>query len=152
MNKQEGSEGGMILEGYVEKKYDEIKIGDSAEMTRVIKDEDVRRFAEVSLDKNPIHVNEDFAKESLFGQRIAHGMLVASLLSAVIGTKLPGINTIYMGQDLKFVKPVYLGDEITARVTVKEKRDDKHIILLDTLVVNQKGEEVIQGEATVLKK
>ncbi|MDO5714725.1 MAG: MaoC family dehydratase [Tissierellia bacterium] len=132
--------------------YDDIKIGDTAEISKVVTDEDIRKFAEVSLDENPIHLNEEFAKNSMFKQRIAHGMLSAGLISAVIGTKLPGVNTIYMGQDLKFVAPVFIGDEVTAVVEVVDKRDDKHIVTLKTTVKNQDGKEVITGQAVVLKK
>lgn len=136
----------------VSRAYDEIKIGDTAEMSKVVTDEDIRKFAEVSLDRNPIHLDEEFAKGSMFKQRIAHGMLSAGLISAVIGTKLPGIDTIYMGQDLKFTAPVFIGDEVTAVVEVIDKRDDKHIITLKTTVKNQDGKEVIKGQAVVLKK
>ena len=132
--------------------YDDIKIGDTAQISKVVTDEDIKKFAEVSLDENPIHLDEEFAKNSMFKQRIAHGMLSAGLISAVIGTKLPGVNTIYMGQDLKFVAPVFIGDEVTATVEVIDKRDDKHIVTLKTTVVNQDGKEVIKGQAVVLKK
>lgn len=136
----------------ISRDYADIAIGDSASMTKVITDADIVKFSEVSEDRNPIHLDEEFAKNSMFKQRIAHGMLSAGLISAVIGTKLPGVNTIYMGQNLKFVAPVFIGDEVTATVTVKAKRDDKHILTLDTVVKNQEGKEVIVGEATVLKK
>lgn len=136
----------------ISRDYADIAIGDCASMTKVITDEDIVKFSEVSEDRNPIHLDEEFAKNSMFKQRIAHGMLSAGLISAVIGTKLPGVNTIYMGQNLKFVAPVFLGDEVTATVTVKAKRDDKHILTLDTVVKNQDGKDVIVGEATVLKK
>ena len=132
--------------------YDDNKIGDTAQISKVVTDEDIKKFAEVSLDENPIHLDEEFAKNSMFKQRIAHGMLSAGLISAVIGTKLPGVNTIYMGQDLKFVAPVFIGDEVTATVEVIDKRDDKHIVTLKTTVVNQDGKEVIKGQAVVLKK
>ncbi len=136
----------------ISRDYADIAIGDSASMTKVITDADIVKFSEVSEDRNPIHLDEEFAKNSMFKQRIAHGMLSAGLISAVIGTKLPGVNTIYMGQNLKFVAPVFIGDEVTATVTVKAKRDDKHILTLETVVKNQDGKDVIVGEATVLKK
>lgn len=132
--------------------YESIAVGDSASLSKVVTDEDVRTFAEVSLDRNPLHLDEAFAETTMFKQRIAHGMLSAGLISAVIGTQLPGINTIYMGQNLKFVAPVYLGDEITATVEVTEKRDDKHIITLSTTVTNQDGQAVVKGDAVVMKK
>lgn len=132
--------------------YEDLKIGDTAEISKVITDEDIRKFAEVSLDRNPIHLDEEFAKNSMFKQRIAHGMLSAGLISAVIGTKLPGVNTVYLGQDLKFVAPVFIGDEITATVEVVDKRDDKNIVTLKTTVKNQDGKDVTTGQAVVMKK
>lgn len=132
--------------------YDELTIGSTAKLSKVITDEDVRRFAEISMDRNPIHLDEEAAKASIFGRRVAHGILAAGLISAVIGTQLPGKDTIYLGQNLKFTAPVYLGDEITAQVTVVDKRDDKHIITLKTEIENQDGKIVVDGTATVLKK
>ena len=124
--------------------------GDSAEITKTIEQADVDAFAGVTGDHNPIHVDEAFAKTTRFGRRIAHGMLTASLISSVLANKLPGEGSVYLGQTLKFVAPVFPGDEITARVTVKEIREDKPIVKLDTVCVNQRGETVIRGEATVL--
>lgn len=126
-----------------------LNIGDTATRTKTITDEDVRAFAAVSGDKNPIHLDEDFAANTLFGKRIAHGMLSASLISAVLANDLPGQGSIYMGQTLKFVAPVFIGDEITARVTVTSVRDDKPIAKLETVCVNQHNEIVIKGEATI---
>lgn len=135
----------------IEKMYDEINIGDEASISKVITDEDIVKFSEVSLDKNPLHLDDEFAEKTMFGKRIAHGFLGASLISAVLGTKLPGINTIYMSQSLKFLAPVFIGDEITATVKVSEKRDDKNMITFDTTVVNQDDKKVISGEAIVKK-
>ena len=126
-----------------------LNIGDTATRTKTITDEDVRAFAAVSGDKNPIHLDEDFAANTRFGKRIAHGMLSASLISAVLANDLPGQGSIYMGQTLKFVAPVFIGDEITARVTVTSVRDDKPIAKLETVCVNQRNEIVIKGEATI---
>ncbi|EGS31614.1 MaoC-like protein [Peptoniphilus sp. oral taxon 375 str. F0436] len=136
---------------YVEKMYDEIKIGDEAEISKVVTEEDIQKFSEVSLDTNPLHLDEEFAGKTIFKKRIAHGIIGASLISAVLGTKLPGVNTIYMSQTLNFLAPVYIGDEITARVKVVKKRDDKHMIFFETVVVNQDGKKVITGEALVKK-
>ena len=127
-----------------------MKPGDSAEITKTIEQADVDAFAELTGDHNPIHVDEEFAKTTRFGLRIAHGMLAASLISSVLANKLPGEGSVYLGQTLEFVKPVFPGDEITARVTVKEIREDKPIIKLETLCINQRDEIVIRGEATVL--
>ncbi len=141
----------MTNTNHIEKMYDEIKVGDEAELTKLVTEEDIQKFSEVSLDTNPLHLDEDFAKKSIFKRRIAHGIIGASLISAVLGTKLPGINTIYMSQTLNFLAPVYIGDEITARVKVVKKRDDKHMIFFETVVVNQDGKTVITGEALVKK-
>ena len=127
-----------------------MKVGDSAEITKTIEQSDIDAFARVTGDHNPVHVDEEFAKTTRFGRRIAHGMLTASLISAVLANKLPGEGSVYLGQTLKFVAPVFPGDEITARVTVKEVREDKPIMKLETICVNQRDEVVIRGEATVL--
>jgi len=127
-----------------------LTIGQSASFTKRITESDINAFAEISGDFNPIHVDEEAAKKSVFGRRIAHGMLSASFISAVLGMYLPGEGTIYLGQNLKFLKPVDIGDEITAKVTVAEVvNEDKGIYKLSTQCFNQKEEMVIDGEATV---
>jgi len=125
-------------------------IGDSAEITKTIEQSDIHAFADVTGDHNPVHVDETFAQTTRFGRTIAHGMLTASLISAVLANKLPGPGSVYLGQTLKFVAPVFPGDEITARVTVKEIREDKSILKLETICINQRDEIVIRGEATIL--
>jgi len=125
-------------------------VGDSAEITKTINDADVDAFADVTGDHNPIHVDEAFAKTTRFGRRIAHGMLTASLISSVLANKLPGEGSVYLGQTLQFVTPVFPGDEVTARVIIKEIREDKPIVKLETICLNQRGDIVIRGEATVL--
>jgi 3-hydroxybutyryl-CoA dehydratase len=126
------------------------KVGDSAEITKTIEQADIDTFAGVTGDHNPVHVDEEFAKTTRFGRRIAHGMLTASLISSVLANKLPGEGSVYLGQTLQFVAPVFAGDEVTARVTVKEIREDKPILKLETICMNQRDEVVIRGEATVL--
>jgi 3-hydroxybutyryl-CoA dehydratase len=126
------------------------KAGDTAEITKTIEQSDIDSFANVTGDLNPVHVDEEFAKTTRFGRRIAHGMLTASLISAVLANKLPGEGSVYLGQTLQFVAPVFPGDEITARVTVREVREDKPIVKLETICLNQRGEVVVRGEATVL--
>ena len=126
------------------------KVGDSAEITKTITDADIQAFAEVTGDHNPIHLDDEFAKSTRFGRRIAHGMLTTSLISSVLANKLPGEGSVYLGQSLQFVAPVFPGDQITARVTIKQIRDDKPILKLETICVNQHDETVIRGEATVL--
>src|SRR6185436_16784173 len=127
-----------------------MKVGDSADITKTIEQSDIDAFARVTGDHNPVHVDEEFAKTTRFGRRIAHGMLTASLISAVLANHLPGEGSVYLGQTLKFVAPVFPGDEITARVTIREIREDKPIVKLETVCVNQRDEVVIRGEATVL--
>src|SRR4026207_2213897 len=129
-----------------------LSAGDTAEITKTIEQSDIDAFASVTGDHNPVHVDEEFAKSTRFGKRIAHGMLTASLISAVLANKLPGEGSVYLGQTLKFVAPVFPGDEITARVTVREIREDKPILKLETVCVNQRDEIVIRGEATVLSR
>ena len=126
------------------------RVGDSAEITKKITEADIQAFAEVTGDHNPIHLDDEFAKSTRFGRRIAHGMLTASLISSVLANKLPGEGSVYLGQSLQFVAPVFPGDEVTARVTIKQIREDKPILKLETICVNQHDETVIRGEATVL--
>jgi 3-hydroxybutyryl-CoA dehydratase len=127
-------------------------VGDSAEITKTIEQADILAFADITGDHNPVHVDEAFAQTTRFGRTIAHGMLSASLISAVLAKKLPGAGSIYLGQTLQFVAPVFPGDAITARVTVKEIRPDKPIMKLETVCINQRDEVVIRGEATVLSR
>jgi 3-hydroxybutyryl-CoA dehydratase len=127
-----------------------IKVGDTASTTRTVTDGDVQAFAELSGDHNPIHLDDGFAGTTRFGRRIAHGMFGASLISAVIGNELPGTGSIYLSQTLRFLAPVYLGDTVTARVTVTKIRDHKPIATLETICENQRGETVIKGEAVVM--
>ena len=118
-------------------------------MTKKFSSDEVKAFAELSSDKNPIHLEEDFANQSLFGKRIVHGFLVGSLISAVFGTKLPGEGAIYLYQEMNFRKPVYHGDEITATVTVTNIRKDKSVLYFDTKCENSRGEVVIDGKAVL---
>ena len=127
-----------------------LKVGDAAEVSKTITDDDVRAFAELTGDRNPVHLDESYASTTRFGRRIAHGMLGASLISTVLASELPGRGTIYLSQTLRFTAPVYLGDTVTARVTVKHVRDDKPVVTLETVCTNQRGERVVEGEAVVL--
>ena len=131
--------------------YEHIKVGDEATLARTITEAHVVNFAGLTGDMTPLHVDAEYAAHSMFKERIAHGMLVAGLISAVLGTQLPGPNSIYLGQDLKFVAPVMIGDTVKVVVTVTGKRDEKRIIKLRTAVYNQRGEMVIDGDA-VMKK
>ena len=117
---------------------------------RTVTECDIILYAGISGDFNPAHVDAESAKNSMFGQRIAHGMLSAGFISNVLGTQLPGPGTIYLGQELKFVKPVYIGDTVTATATVVERIEEKNRLKLETVVKNQRGEVVITGMATVM--
>lgn len=125
-------------------------VGDTASLSKTITELDLERFAEVSLDRNPVHFDEDYARTTRFGGRIAHGMISAGLISAVIGTQLPGPGSIYLSQSLRFRAPVRIGDTVTATVTVRAVREDKPIITLETVCANQDGDALLTGEAVVL--
>ncbi len=129
--------------------FDEIAVGDSASLTKTITLDDIALFSVISGDINPAHLDADYAASDLFHHIIAQGVLTAGLISAVLGTKLPGPGTIYLAQDLKFRAPVSPGDSITATVTVTERQPEKHRLILDCHCVNQAGVEVIRGTATV---
>ena len=128
----------------------EMKIGDSASTAKTISEADVYLFAGITGDHNPAHITEEASKKTAFGGRIAHGILSAGLISAVLAMKLPGPGTIYLGQELKFTKPVRFGDTVTATATVSEIVAEKNIVKLETICTNQKGEVVIKGMATVM--
>jgi phosphate acetyltransferase len=130
--------------------FDEIAIGDSASLSRTLSKDDIALFAVMSGDVNPAHLDEPYAEASMFHRIIGHGMWGGALISAVLGTRLPGPGTIYLDQDLRFRKPVGLGDTITVTVTAKEKKPDKHVVVFDCRCVNQKGEEVITGTAVTM--
>lgn len=129
--------------------FSELKLGQKASVQKTFTAADVTAFAGISLDVNPIHMSDGYAKNTVFGKRIVHGILTSGLISAVLANKLPGPGTIYLGQELKFTAPVYLGDDITATVEIVEIREDKKIIKLDTTCVNQDGKKVMTGLATV---
>lgn len=130
--------------------FDELQIGDSAELGCVLTQRDIELFAVVSGDVNPAHLDPGFAERSRFHGVIGHGMWGGALISAVLGTRLPGPGTIYLGQELRFKRPVRPGDAITARVTVRELHADRGIAVLDCECINQFGETVIHGSAEVL--
>lgn len=135
-------------------KFEDYKIGDTAKFTKVITEEDVMKFAEVSGDYNPLHTDPEFAKTQMFGKQVAHGVISVGLISAVLGMELFGPGILYGEQSVRFVKPVYFRDELTAVATVKEKLTKKEgklkIIKCETKVFNQDDELVTDGEATVI--
>ena len=130
-------------------KIEEFYVGQSASLKKVFSSDDVKAFAERSLDKNPIHLDEAYAEQSLFGKRIVHGFFVGSLISAVFGTVLPGEGAIYLHQEMNFRKPVYHGEEIKATVTVTNIKKEKSILYFDTKCENERGEIVIDGNAVL---
>jgi 3-hydroxybutyryl-CoA dehydratase len=131
------------------KNIDQIKVGDMAEFAKTITETDIYLYAGITGDFNPAHVNEIYAKNTFFKTRIAHGMLTAGLISAIIANQLPGPGTIYLKQDLSFLAPVHIGDTITGRVEIMELIPDKNRVRLKTTCSNQDGVIVISGEGLV---
>jgi 3-hydroxybutyryl-CoA dehydratase len=127
----------------------EIKVGDFETFSKTVSESDVYLYAGITGDLNPAHINEAYAANTFFKGRIAHGMLTAGFISAILGMKLPGPGTIYMKQELKFMAPVRIGDTITARAEVIEVTGEKNRIKLKTTCTNQEGILVLDGEATV---
>jgi 3-hydroxybutyryl-CoA dehydratase len=127
----------------------ELVVGETASFTKTISEYDVYAFAGITGDMNPVHIDKVAAAASRFGARVAHGMLTASLLSTTIGARLPGEGTIYRSQSLKFIKPVFIGDTITATVVVAELLTEKNRVRLLTRCTNQDGELVAEGESLV---
>lgn len=130
--------------------FDEIEPGESAALERTLTWEDIELFAVMSGDVNPAHVDEEYARSDIFHAIVAHGMWGASLISTLLGTRLPGPGTIYLGQTLSFRHPVIIGDTLTVSVTVTSKDPRRGRVMLECRCVNQRGETVIEGTATVL--
>ncbi|GAC1430460.1 MAG: hypothetical protein NVS3B16_09530 [Vulcanimicrobiaceae bacterium] len=125
-------------------------VGETSRLRRVVTSEAIAAFAQASTDTNPMHLDDTFAATTRFGKPIAHGMLAASYISAMLGTQYPGPGTIYMGQTLKFIKPVFAGDTLDVVATVTKFRVDKAILTMDTTVTNQHGDKVVTGECVCL--
>jgi 3-hydroxybutyryl-CoA dehydratase len=130
--------------------FAELEVGQAAEFTKTVTETDVVMYAGITGDFNPMHVDQTYAQATQFGGRIAHGMLTAGFISAVLGMKLPGEGSIYMSQSLRFTRPVRIGDTITARIEVIELFPQKKRVRLATTCRNQNGEGVLDGEALVL--
>lgn len=128
---------------------DDIYVGQVYEVKRIVTDEMVKLFAEATGDKNPVHLDEEYAKNTIFGGRIAHGILSLGIISSVLGMEFPGAGTIYLMQNAKFRRPVYIGEEVTVKLIVKEVDREKRRVLLETYVVKENGENAIEGEALV---
>jgi acyl dehydratase len=130
--------------------FDEIALGERAALTRTLRREDIQLFAAVSGDINPAHLDEEFAATDMFHHIVAHGMWGGALISALLGTALPGPGTIYLSQTLSFRRPVAIGDTVRAEVVVREKHAEKAHVVLDCVVTNQDDKVVIEGEAAVI--
>lgn len=128
--------------------FEDLSVGQKASFGKTITEADIVLFAAVTGDTNPMHLNAEYAKDSIFGERIAHGMLAAGLITKVMGTQLPGPGTIYLSQSLRFRKPVRIGDTVTATVEITALNAEKHRATLTT-VCTVKGEPVLEGEALV---
>jgi 3-hydroxybutyryl-CoA dehydratase len=126
------------------------QIGQRASLTKIVTEEDVKAFAALIGDMNPLHLDAEYARQSRFGRRVAHGMLSAGLISAVLGNKLPGLGAIYLSQKLDFLAPVFMGDTVTASVEIISWREDKGIMTLTTNCHNQDGRQVVTGQAVLL--
>jgi 3-hydroxybutyryl-CoA dehydratase len=131
------------------KTIDEIKVGDYGEFAKTVSEADIYLYAGITGDFNPAHLNEAYAEKTFFKTRIAHGMLSAGFISAILGTKLPGPGAIYMQQTLKFLAPVRIGDTITARVEALEIDEEKNRVRFSTTCTNQEGTVVLDGEALI---
>ena len=129
--------------------FHDLKVGQTASVQKTFSAADITAFAGASLDINPVHMSDKYAEGTIFGKRVVHGILTAGLISAVIGNYLPGPGSIYMGQELKFTAPVFLGDDITAQLEIIELIPEKKIVKLSTTCFNQDGKTVITGMATV---
>ncbi len=128
----------------------DLNIDDTFSTSRLVTDELIRKFADVSGDYNPIHLDEEFAKTTRFGKRIAHGMLSGAFISAVLGNEFKDRKIIYLSQTMKFTAPVFLDDTVTATATVTNIREDRDIVTLKTVCTNQNGELLVKGEAVVM--
>lgn len=131
------------------KTIQELKVRETAEFAKTISETDIYLYAGITGDFNPAHINEEYAKNTFFKTRIAHGMIAAGLISTLLGTKLPGPGTIYLQQSLNFLAPVRIGDTITARVEIIEMETEKNRVRLKTVCLNQDGTEILDGVAVV---
>ena len=126
------------------------EIGQTATIEKMLDKQTVEGFASISEDYNPIHLDENFAKTTQFERPIVHGMLASSLISGLLASKVPGAGSIYLGQSLKFLRPIFVGETVTAKVEVISVREDKPIAVISTQVLNANGEVAVDGEATVM--
>ena len=132
--------------------FDEIEIGQTADYRKIVRDEDVLMFAKLSGDVNPVHLDEEYARTTQFGGRIAHGMYTAALMSAAMATTLPGPGSVYLSQTMKFRAPVRIGDELTVHLEVTNKRERNKSVTVMVRVTNQDGAKVVTGEASACQR
>ncbi|ABR30070.1 enoyl-CoA hydratase [Thermosipho melanesiensis] len=133
-------------------KFDEIYIGQKFEKKFIVKSDHVLNFAEITGDKNPVHIDEEYAKNSIFGGRIAHGILLLGYVSSILGMEFPGPGTIYMSQNANFLRPVYVGEEIKIVIEVLEKQMEKKRITVSTNIYNKEGKICVEGRALLSLK
>ncbi len=134
------------------KRLQDMRVGDTASFSKTVSESDVYGFAGITGDFNPVHIDAVAAEKSMFQRRIAHGMLCAGFISTVLGTQLPGPGTIYLSQSLRFKKPVYIGDTVTAEVEVIELMEEKNRVRLATRCRNQDAEVVAEGESILMPR
>ena len=132
------------------KSIDQLKVGDSAEWSRTVTEDDIKLYAEATGDFNPVHLDQSYAEKTFFKGRIAHGLLSLGYISTVLGNILPGHGTIYLSQEVKFLAPVRIGDSISARVEVMELIPEKNRVKFKTICLNQEGKIVLDGAAWVM--
>jgi acyl dehydratase len=130
-------------------RINELYVGQSASISRRFTLQEVEAFSNMCMDKNPVHLDEDYARNSIFGDRIVYGFLTASLFSGIIGSVLPGNGSIYLNQNMNFRKPVYHNELVTATCTITNIREDKPIVTLETVCKNEAGETVVDGTALI---
>lgn len=130
--------------------FEDLEVGMTADLVHVVSDEDIARFAELSGDRNPVHLDADYAAQTMFKKCIAHGLLTGAYVSAVFGMKLPGPGAIYISQTLNFRAPVYAGDEITTTVEIVQLLSGKNRVKFDCVCMNQSGKKVLEGEAILM--
>ena len=128
------------------KRIDDFEVGQHVTFMKTFTDDDVRRFIEITGDTNPLHVDDEFAAKTRFGARVLHGMLTASILSTMVGMLLPGTGAIYRSQTIKFLRPVHIGETVTAHFVVRSIDRARHRLTIDSWIENEQGERVIEGE------
>ena len=131
---------------YRQTTFDDLKVGQRASLEKTVTEEDLSHFIAITGDENPLHVDEDFAKQTFFGQRIAHGMLSASLFSTLVGMHIPGIGAIYRSQSLEFLRPVFIGDTLTAWFEIVSVNPDEERVDIKSWIENQDGQTVVEGK------